>query len=75
MKIHINRPHNPTYTQVGPPKTKWCFKCRKHQPHKWVVFHDDSEHGSWYEPVGGWKCPKCKGDYSNPYEQFRPWGI
>lgn len=40
-----------------PAGIKWCFKCRKHLPHDWIVL--DSEQPSYYDPIGRYDCPQC----------------
>lgn len=36
---------------------KWCFKCRRHLPHDWII---EGEGGySYYEPTGRYDCSGC----------------
>lgn len=36
---------------------KWCFKCRKHLPHDWIV--TATVEPSYYEPTGRYDCSGC----------------
>ncbi len=36
---------------------KWCFKCRQHLPHDWIVL--DSIEPSYYDPISRYDCPQC----------------
>jgi hypothetical protein len=40
-----------------PVGTKWCFKCRKHLPHDWIVL--DTFEPSYYEPTRRFDCSGC----------------
>lgn len=42
--------------------TKWCFRCRKHLPHKFVVL--DYEEPSYWDPIAQYQCSGCGGDYT-----------
>lgn len=46
-----------------PDEVRWCFNCRKHLPHDWVVL--DSDEPSYYEPIGRRDCPSCHGDFTS----------
>jgi hypothetical protein len=38
----------------------WCFGCRRHLPHDWVLFGD--EEPSYYDPVWVRHCSRCAKD-------------
>lgn len=38
-------------------RVRWCFKCRKHLPHDWIVL--DTVEPSYYEPIGRFDCSGC----------------
>ena len=59
MSIHIC-PGPSERTVTDRVEAKWCFGCRKRQPHTWVVWSDPFP--SYYEPVGAWECPVHKRD-------------
>lgn len=40
--------------------TRWCFGCRAHLPHKWVLMGDSKP--SYYDPVWILRCPQCNKD-------------
>lgn len=40
-----------------PAGIKWCFKCRKHLPHDWIVLA--TVEPSYYEPNCRYDCPQC----------------
>lgn len=35
----------------------WCFKCRKHLLHTWMIF--EPKQPSYYDPHCWWDCPEC----------------
>jgi hypothetical protein len=41
-----------------PDRVRWCFKCRKHLPHDWIVL-DTIEPFSYYDPIGRFDCSGC----------------
>ena len=50
---------------------RWCFGCRKHLPHEWLLLHDNPhplpddypvEQLSYYEPVWTCRCSQCGKD-------------
>jgi hypothetical protein len=48
----------PTYVASREPVgIKWCFNCRKHLPHDWVVI--DYTGQSYYDPYGRYDCSGC----------------
>lgn len=40
-----------------PAGVKWCFKCRKHLPHDWIVL--DTVEPSYYDPFCRFDCSGC----------------
>ena len=54
--------------------TKWCFRCRKHLPHKWQLLDDPPERQpSYYEPVPTYRCSGCGEDHTTFPGWVREW--
>lgn len=44
---------------------KWCFRCRAHLPHDWVLIGDPPEIMSYYDPQWVKECSRCEKDYTD----------
>lgn len=54
--VHIHRTPMREVSRK-PAGVKWCFKCRKHLPHDWIVLV--TVEPSYYEPTARYDCPQC----------------
>lgn len=44
---------------------RWCFACRAHLPHAWLLLDDPPERQpSYYDPVWMRECSRCGGDHT-----------
>lgn len=48
---------------------KWCFVCRKHLPHDYVV--KDYSEPNYYGPWGRYDCPQCHQDHTLGFGRVR----
>jgi len=49
--------------QREPAGDRWCFGCRRHLPHDWVLRNDTPpDEPSWYEPIWVLECSECRKD-------------
>ena len=63
MSIHVL--HTPMHEHIRRPLGDiWCFACRKHLPHDWVVMVCDDPM-SYYGPHGYRECSRCKHDHTH----------
>jgi hypothetical protein len=46
--------------KVEDDKVRWCFGCRAHLPHQWVLMGDSKP--SYYDPVWVRRCSRCGQD-------------
>jgi hypothetical protein len=53
---------------------KWCFKCRKHLPHDFVVIGDPPDVESYYDPTPSYRCSGCNQDHTLFPGWERTWG-
>lgn len=54
-----------------PAGVKWCFACRKHLPHDFIVI--DEIEPSYYDPWCRYDCPKCHQDNTLGFGMVREW--
>lgn len=54
-----------------PDKVRWCFKCRKHLMHDFVVL--DYPEPSYYGPLPRFDCPDCHEDHTVGFGGIREW--
>lgn len=48
---------------------KWCFVCRKHLPHDYVI--KDYAEPNYYGPWGAYECPQCHQDHTLGFGMVR----
>jgi hypothetical protein len=62
-KLHVcyGPPMEKSYTKQEP-EVRWCFKCRKHLTHRWVMLFPKEP--SYYGPTFYRECESCKEDHS-----------
>lgn len=60
--IHICEDGPHTELRREPAGIKWCFRCRQHLPHDWIV--TGSVEPSWYEPHSRFDCSRCHRDHT-----------
>lgn len=52
---------------------KWCFACRKHIEHDWVVY--GSTEPSYWGPWCRYECGQCKRDHTLGFGMVREWDV
>lgn len=54
-----------------PDRVRWCFKCRRHLPHDFVLLGDPEP--SYYEPTPCYRCSGCGEDHTVGFGGCREW--
>jgi hypothetical protein len=54
-----------------PDRVRWCFRCRAHLPHDFVVLA--TVEPSYYDPTPRYDCSRCGEDHTLGFGMEREW--
>lgn len=70
MSVHVC--HTPMEEILRQPdRVRWCFRCRAHLPHDFVLLA--TVEPSYYEPTPMYACSGCGQDHTVGFGRHREW--
>jgi hypothetical protein len=69
--LTICRPNSWKVFSRKPAGVKWCFSCRRHLPHDWIVHGEDGI--TYYDPIARYDCTQCHQDHTLGFGMVREW--